>query len=69
MLIGCPKEIKPQEFRVGLTPSAALQAIGNGHQVIVETGAGAGAGFRTRNTPTPGPGWLTPLPRSLRPPR
>ena len=45
MLIGCPKEIKPQEFRVGLTPSAALQAIGNGHQVIVETGAGAGAGF------------------------
>ena len=45
MLIGCPKEIKPQEFRVGLTPSAALQAIGAGHQVIVQTGAGAGAGF------------------------
>ncbi len=45
MLIGCPKEIKPQEFRVGLTPNAAQEAIANGHQVIIETGAGAGAGF------------------------
>ncbi len=45
MLIGCPKEIKPQEFRVGLTPNAAQEAIANGHDVIVETGAGAGAGF------------------------
>ncbi|MCC5991575.1 MAG: alanine dehydrogenase [Rhodobacteraceae bacterium] len=45
MLIGCPKEIKPQEFRVGLTPNAAQEAINNGHQVIIETGAGAGAGF------------------------
>ena len=45
MLIGCPKEIKPQEFRVGLTPAAALEAIGRGHSVIVETGAGLGAGF------------------------
>ena len=45
MLIGCPKEIKPQEFRVGLTPNAAKEAIAHGHEVIVETGAGAGAGF------------------------
>ncbi len=45
MLIGCPKEIKPQEFRVGLTPAAAHEAIGRGHSVIVETNAGAGAGF------------------------
>jgi len=45
MKIGCPKEIKPQEFRVGLTPYAAREAIGHGHQVLVETGAGAGAGF------------------------
>ena len=45
MLIGCPKEIKPQEFRVGLTPSAALEAISHGHEVIIEAGAGAGAGF------------------------
>ena len=45
MKIGCPKEIKPQEFRVGLTPAAALEACQHGHEVIVETGAGIGAGF------------------------
>jgi alanine dehydrogenase len=45
MKIGCPKEIKPQEFRVGLTPAAAAEATGRGHDVLVETGAGIGAGF------------------------
>ncbi len=45
MKIGCPKEIKPQEFRVGLTPHAAREAMAHGHEVIVETHAGAGAGF------------------------
>ena len=45
MLIGCPKEIKPQEFRVGLTPAAAAEAIAHGHGVLVETGAGIGSGF------------------------
>jgi alanine dehydrogenase len=45
MKIGCPKEIKPQEFRVGLTPGAAQEAVRHGHEVIMEAGAGAGAGF------------------------
>jgi len=45
MHIGCPKEIKPQEFRVGLTPNAAGEAIAHGHTVTVEKGAGIGAGF------------------------
>jgi len=45
MQIGCPKEIKPQEFRVGLTPNAAREAVANGHTVLVETNAGAGSGF------------------------
>ena len=45
MKIGCPREIKPQEFRVGMTPGAAKEAIGHGHEVIIETGAGVGAGF------------------------
>jgi alanine dehydrogenase len=45
MIIGCPKEIKPQEFRVGMTPNAAREAIAHGHTVIIETHAGAGAGF------------------------
>ena len=45
MKIGCPKEIKPQEFRVGLTPATAQEAVAHGHDVLVETGAGVGAGF------------------------
>ncbi len=45
MKIGCPKEIKPQEFRVGMTPNAALEAVKHGHDVLIETGAGVGAGF------------------------
>jgi alanine dehydrogenase len=45
MKIGCPKEIKPQEFRVGMTPTAAREAVVHGHDVIIETKAGMGAGF------------------------
>ncbi|AZQ69008.1 alanine dehydrogenase [Silicimonas algicola] len=45
MKIGCPKEIKPQEFRVGMTPSTAGEAVRHGHAVLIETGAGLGAGF------------------------
>lgn len=45
MKIGCPTEIKPQEFRVGLTPDAAREAVVHGHEVYVQTGAGMGAGF------------------------
>ena len=45
MKIGCPKEIKPQEFRVGITPDAAREAAGHGHKVLIEAGAGLGAGF------------------------
>ena len=45
MIIGVPKEIKDQEFRVALLPSAAYQLVQRGHKVIVERNAGAGAGF------------------------
>ena len=45
MKIGCPKEIKPQEFRVGMTPNAAREAVNAGHSVMIETNAGTGAGF------------------------
>ncbi len=45
MKIGCPKEIKPQEFRVGMTPNAVREAVNAGHSVVVETQAGVGAGF------------------------
>ncbi len=45
MIIGVPKEIKAQEHRVGLLPSAAYQLIKRGHRVIVERQAGAGSGY------------------------
>ena len=45
MKIGCPKEIKAQEFRVGVTPAAAREAASRGHEILVETMAGVGAGF------------------------
>lgn len=45
MIIGVPKEIKAQENRVALLPSAAYQLIRRGHTVLVETNAGAGSGF------------------------
>ncbi|MGX0974417.1 alanine dehydrogenase [Roseovarius sp. MBR-51] len=45
MRIGCPTEIKPQEFRVGVTPIAAQEAVGHGHEVLIQSGAGLGAGF------------------------
>jgi alanine dehydrogenase len=45
MRIGCPTEIKPQEFRVGMTPIAAQEAVGHGHEVLIQSGAGLGAGF------------------------
>src|SRR4029079_10590377 len=42
MLIGVPKEIKNNEFRVGLVPSSVRELIANGHEVIVEHDAGIG---------------------------
>nr|MDH3077902.1 alanine dehydrogenase [Bacillus velezensis] len=45
MIIGVPKEIKNNENRVALTPGGVSQLIGNGHRVLVESGAGLGSGF------------------------
>ena len=45
MLIGVPKEIKDQEYRVGLTPAGAFALRQRGHDVLVERGAGARVGF------------------------
>jgi alanine dehydrogenase len=43
MRIGVPKEIKTQEFRVGMTPSGAAMLTARGHTVLVEQGAGLGS--------------------------
>ncbi len=45
MLIGCPKEIKNHEYRVGLTPASVRELVQHGHQVLVQNGAGAAIGL------------------------
>ena len=54
MKIGCPTEIKPQEFRVGMTPNAAQEAVAHGHDVMIQAGAGNGAGFTDADYQTAG---------------
>ena len=44
MIIGCPREIKNHEYRVGLTPESAAELIAHGHDVLIEKEAGAGIG-------------------------
>ena len=45
MKIGCVKEIKNNEFRVGLTPDNVKAYVAAGHHVYIEKGAGIGSGF------------------------
>jgi len=45
MIIGCPKEVKTREYRVGLVPGGVAALIARGHQVFVEKGAGLGSGL------------------------
>jgi alanine dehydrogenase len=46
MLVGVPKEIKNNEFRVALTPAGAHELITRGHEVLIQSGAGEGSGFQ-----------------------
>ncbi len=45
MRVGVPKEIKDNEYRVGLIPSTVRELRARGHQVLIEKGAGVGAGI------------------------
>lgn len=45
MIIGVPREIKTEEFRVGLTPAGVRELCASGATVLIEHGAGAGSGF------------------------
>ena len=60
MIIGVPKEIKEQEYRVALLPSGAYQLIKRGHQVVVERGAGIGAGYGDAEYEVAGAKLVTP---------
>jgi alanine dehydrogenase len=46
MIIGLPKEVKDNEFRVGLTPAGVKTLSDAGHKVLIEKGAGAGSGIK-----------------------
>lgn len=48
MIVGLPKEIKDNEYRVGLTPAGVRALTDAGHQVVVERSAGEGSGFEDR---------------------
>jgi alanine dehydrogenase len=45
MIVGVPKEIKNEEYRVAVTPTGVREFVRAGHTVVVEKGAGTGAGF------------------------
>ncbi len=45
MIVGVPKEIKRDEYRVGLLPVGVEELTRRGHQVLVEAGAGLGSGL------------------------
>lgn len=45
MIVGVPKEIKNNEFRVGLTPAGVRELCSHGHRVLLEHDAGMGTGF------------------------
>ena len=45
MKVGVVKEIKPDEYRVALTPAGARELVAQGHEVLVEAGAGDGSSF------------------------
>ena len=45
MVIGIPREIKPHEYRVSVTPSGVMEIRTDGHRVLVEESAGQGSGF------------------------
>jgi len=45
MIIGVPKEIKREEYRVSVTPGGAAELVAAGHELLVEVDAGSGSGF------------------------
>jgi len=45
MIVGCVKEIKNSEFRVGLTPASVKEYVKNGHKVFIQSGAGIGSSY------------------------
>jgi len=45
MIVGVPKEVKPDEYRVAMVPAGAEELTRAGHKVLIQSGAGAGSGI------------------------
>jgi len=60
MYIGIPKETRPFEFRVGLSPAGVEMLTQKGHKVFVEHEAGLGAGFSDAEYEKAGQAWSFP---------
>jgi len=56
MIIGVPRELKTEEFRVGITPFGVQELTRDGHAIFIETGAGAGSGFSDKEYEQAGAG-------------
>jgi hypothetical protein len=63
VIIGVPKEIKPLENRVAMTPGGVAALATAGHRVIVEKGPASGVAFPTRITSRPVPRLSIPMSR------
>ena len=57
MIVGVPKEIKRDEYRVAMLPVGVEELVRRGHQVLVEAGAGIGSGLPTTITCEKAPSW------------
>ena len=64
MLIGVPKEIKNHEYRVGMTPQSAREAVRHGHRVLVRPRRASGSAPPMRNMSRREPRWSTRRRRS-----
>jgi len=49
MIVGVPREIKIQEYRVALTPEGVTELVKNGHTVLIEKNAGLGSSITDEN--------------------
>lgn len=45
MIVGVPREVKPDEYRVAILPVGVEECVRRGHHVLVESGAGLGSGL------------------------
>ena len=45
MIVGVPREIKQDEYRVAMLPVGVEELVGDGHRVLIERGAGTGSGI------------------------